>query len=377
MQTTESMSPTELAEFRDTVRQWLTRHSPIATVRDTMDGPDGWDRALHTALATELGVLGVAVPEEYGGAGAGLPELASVQEELGAALTCSPVFGSIVLAAQTLLAVDDRSACADLLPGLVDGSVTATVALNGELGPWDPAAVTLTAQDEAGRVQVSGVLEKVVDGDRADVLLVAARRGDEILLVRVAGDADGVRRDALTTLDRTRGVARVVLDAAPGDIVGDPAGTASALARASDLAVVGLAAEQIGAAQRCLDLAVDYARDRIQFGRAIGSFQAVKHRCADMLVEVETARSAVVHATLCTESDELAVAAAVCGMVCSDTFADVAYNAMRVFGGIGFTWEHDAHLYLRRATADRLMWGTPDHHAERLAQLVGDTTGSM
>ena len=218
--------------------------------------------------------------------------------------------------------------------------------------------------------RVSGVAALVLDGHTADLVLVAATSGAGISLFAIAADADGMTREPLATLDRTRKLASISFDGVEARLIGDDGAAAGALARAYDLAVVALAAEQVGAAQRCLDMAVDYAKERIQFGRAIGSFQAVKHRCADMLVLVEGARSAAVHAAEAADGADLSIAASVAKMACSEAFLHVALDNMRIHGGIGFTWEHDAHLYVRRAKATQLILGSPDFHAERLADLV-------
>jgi alkylation response protein AidB-like acyl-CoA dehydrogenase len=228
----------------------------------------------------------------------------------------------------------------------------------------------LTAARDGDDYRVSGDAPLVLDGHTVDFLLVVANTPAGTSLFAIAADSAGVEREPLATLDRTRKVARIRFDGALGRLIGTDGNAAPGLARTSDLAAVALAAEQVGAAQRCLDMAVGYAKDRIQFGRAIGSFQAIKHRCADMLVLVEGARSAVVHAAEVADGPDLVTAAAVAKMTCSDAFLQVALDNMRIHGGIGFTWEHDAHLYVRRAKTTELIFGTPDYHAQRLADLV-------
>jgi alkylation response protein AidB-like acyl-CoA dehydrogenase len=333
----------------------------------------GYDEVVWQQMAGQLGLHGIAVPEQYGGAGAGLCELAVVFEEMGAALLCSPFFSTVAMAIPAIVTSGDDQAMTDYLPALVDGTSTATLALNGRLDAWDPAAVSLRARRDGDGFRVSGDAALVLDGHTADLVLVAADSGTGISLLAIAPDADGVTREPLATLDRTRKLARIAFDGAAARLIGGEGAAAAGLAQTFDLAVVALAAEQVGAAQRCLDMAVDYARERIQFGRAIGSFQAVKHRCADMLVLVEGARSAAVHAAEAAEAAdkrELSKAASVAKMACSEAFLNVALDNMRIHGGIGFTWEHDAHLYVRRAKATQLILGSPDFHAERLAKLV-------
>jgi alkylation response protein AidB-like acyl-CoA dehydrogenase len=367
------MATGEIDDLRDAVREFLNVTSSSDAVRDLMATETGFDGVVWRQMAVELGLHGIAIPEEWGGAGAGMPELAVVFEEMGAALVCSPFFATVALAAQAILNSGDRAAMDVLIPGIVDGSSTATLVLNGRLDAWDPAAVTLTAEPCADGYRVLGDAALVLDGHTADVILVAANTDDGVSLLAVRGGADGLVRERLATLDRTRKVARLEFDGVHARLIGAAGAAAPGLARTSDLAIVALAAEQVGATQRCLDTAVDYAKNRIQFGRSIGSFQAIKHRCADMLVLVEGARSAAVHAAQVSEladTNELSVAASVAKLACSEAFLHVALDNMRIHGGIGFTWEHDAHLYVRRAKATQLIFGSPDHHTERLAQLV-------
>lgn len=364
------MAASEADDLRVAVREFLQANSSSSRVRELMATQKGYDEVVWHKMAEQLGLHGIAVPEQYGGAGARLRELAVVFEEMGAALLCSPFFSTVAMAIPAIVASGDEQAMTDYLPSLVDGTSTATLVLDGRLDAWDPANVTLTAQRDGDGFRVSGDAALVLDGHTADLVLVAATTETGISLLAVTADADGMTREPLATLDRTRKLARISFDAAAARLIGDEGAAATGLARTYDLAVVALAAEQVGAAQRCLDMAVDYAKERIQFGRAIGSFQAVKHRCADMLVLVEGARSAAVHAAEAVDEDDLSIAASVAKMACSEAFLQVALDNMRIHGGIGFTWEHDAHLYVRRAKSTQLMLGSPDFHAERLARLV-------
>ncbi|GBE64482.1 acyl-CoA dehydrogenase [Mycobacterium sp. MFM001] len=367
------MTAADHDDLRDAVRSFLQARSSSAAVRHVMETPTGYDERVWRQLAGEMGLVGIAVPEEFGGADAGMRELAVVLEEMGAALLCSPFFATVVLAAHALLTSGDRDAMVKLLPRLVDGSTTATLILNDGLGTWDPDSVTLVARKGPEGFLVSGPAPMVLDGHTADVLLLAARTEAGLSLFAVESTATGLQREPLASLDRTRRIAALGFDDVPADLIGADGAAATGLARTSDLALVALAAEQVGAAQRCLDMAVGYAKTRIQFGRPIGSFQAVKHRCADMLVAVEGARSAAMHAAEAADAPdnaELPIAASVAKMACSDAFLQAALGNMHVHGGIGFTWEHDAHLYVRRAKASQLMFGSPDMHAQRLADLT-------
>jgi alkylation response protein AidB-like acyl-CoA dehydrogenase len=364
------VAASEVDDLRVAVREFLKANSPSHRVRELMDTENGYDEVVWRQMAEQLGLHGIAVPEECGGAGAGIRELAVVFEEMGAALLCSPFFSTVAMAIPAIITSGDQQAMTDYLPSLIDGTSTATLVLDGRLDAWDPANVTLTARRDGGGFRVSGNAALVLDGHTADLVLVAATSDTGISLLAITTDADGMTREPLGTLDRTRKLARIGFDGAAARLIGNEGGAAAGLARTFDLAAVALAAEQVGAAQRCLDMAVDYAKERIQFGRAIGSFQAVKHRCADMLVLVEGARSATAHATEPSDGDDLSIAASVAKMACSEAFLHVALDNMRIHGGIGFTWEHDAHLYVRRAKATQLMFGSPDFHAERLARLV-------
>jgi len=358
----------EQEELQATVRRFLADRSPLSRVRQVMETADGHDATLWERMAADLGLPGLTVPETYGGAGLGHVELSVVMEELGAALTPSPYLASAVLAATALLETDDEEARRELLPGVADGTTIATLAVAENGGSWDPRGIAARARLDDGRWVLDGVKTLVLDGARADVVLVAARAGDELGLFAVDGAAAGLARANLAGLDPTRRLARLELSGTPGRrLVSEDA--AGALRRTLDLAAVALAAEQLGGLQRCLDQSVAYAKARYQFGRAIGSFQAVKHLLADMHVAMELSRSAVRYAAWAADEapDELPVAAGLARDACSEAFFQVAADTIQVHGGIGFTWEHDAHLYYRRAKSSQLLFG--GQRAER-AQLA-------
>ena len=365
------MASSEADDLRGAVREFLKATSPSSRVRDLMTTEMGYDEVVWQQMAEQLGLHGIAVPDHYGGAGAGIRELSVVFEEMGAALLCSPFFSTVAMAIPAIVTSGDQQAMEDYLPSLADGTSTATLVLNERFDAWDPAAVTLTAQRDGGTFRVTGEAAVVLDGHTADLVLVAATSGSGISLLAIAADADGMKREPLATLDRTRKLARISFDNADARLIGEDGAAADGLARTYDLAVVALAAEQVGAAQRCLDMAVDYAKERIQFGRAIGSFQAVKHRCADMLVLVEGARSAAVHAAEAAEGIDLSIAASVAKMACSEAFLHIALDCMRIHGGIGFTWDHPAHVYFRRAASSQLLLGGPAVSHERLLERMG------
>ena len=363
----------EQEEFRLSLRRFLADKSPAAEVRRLMETEAGYDPQVWKQLADQLGLPGLAIPEEFGGAGATPVELGIAFEEMGRALLCAPFFSTVGLAAQALLAAGDEQAKREYLPRIADGSLLATVAVTEEDGRWDLAAVqTSAAADSAapGAYRLDGTKMFVVDGHIAQVLLVVARTDEGLGLFAVDAVDAGVVRTLLPTLDMTRKLARVELNGVPGRLVSGPGDATEALSRALDLALVALTAEQAGGAQRCLDMAVDYAKIRMQFGRLIGSFQAIKHKCAEMLIEVESAKSAAYHAAGSTP-DELGVAAAIAKAYCSEAYFHVAAETIQVHGGIGFTWEHDAHLYFRRAKSSQLLLGDEHYHRERFAALTG------
>jgi alkylation response protein AidB-like acyl-CoA dehydrogenase len=367
----------EQEELRASLRRFLAEKSPSAAVRRAMESEEGHDPEVWRQMAEQLGLQGIAIAEEHGGAGFGPVELGIVLEEMGRALLPAPFFATVALAGQALTASGDEDARARWLPGIADGSLTATLAVSEESGSWSLDDVAATAVRAGDGWAVSGCKMFVVDGDSADLLLVVARAGDELGLFAVEGGADGVTRTRLDTLDPTRRLGRVELTAAPAVPVGTPGDSRAFLQRALDLAVVALAAEQVGGAAACLDLAVEYAKIRVQFGRPIGSFQAIKHKCADMLLEVESARSAAYHAASVAaappgdDTGELPVAAALAGAYCSVAYTHAAKENVQIHGGIGYTWEHDAHLYLKRAKSAELLLGAPVRHRARLADLVG------
>ncbi|HEX4289139.1 MAG TPA: acyl-CoA dehydrogenase family protein [Trebonia sp.] len=365
----------EHRELRDSLRRFFASKSPMAEVRRLADSPDGYDPLVWKQMAQQLGLQGLAIPEEYGGSGFTAVEFGIVFEEMGRALHGGPFFATVGLAAQVLLALDDDDAKARWLPSIADGSLIATLAVTEAGGEWGVQHVRASATPAGQGWLVDGTKMFVPDGRIADLLLVAARVGDELGVFAVDPAQPGVVRTALSGLDLTRRLARVEFAGATARRIGPDSGgdAAPALSRALDMASVALASEQAGAAERCLEMAVEYAKTRVQFGRPIGSFQAIKHKCADMLVEVESAKSAAYYAarSAADSAGELPVAAALANAYCSDAFFRIAAESIQVHGGVGYTWEHDAHLYLRRAKSSQLLFGDPAHHRARLADLVG------
>jgi alkylation response protein AidB-like acyl-CoA dehydrogenase len=363
----------EQRELRRTVRSFLDRRSPEAEVRRLMADEGGHDAATWRLMAGQLGLHGLALPEEYGGGGCGMVELGVVLEEMGRALLCGPFFSTVVLAATTLLFVDDREAAEDLLPGIASGETVATLALIEDSGSWDETGIALTAERSAAGWLLSGRKNYVPDGHLADVILVAARTGAGVSLFAVDGAAAGLTREPLRTLDLTRKQALLEYRSVPARLVGEEGTAWPALRKALDVAAIALAAEQVGGAAAVLDMAVGHAKTRVQFGRPIGSFQAIKHRCADMVVAIESARATAHYAlwAAATGAADLPLVAATAKAYCSQVFTRCAEANVQIHGGIGFTWEHPAHLYLKRAKSSEVFLGSPSRHREALARHAG------
>jgi alkylation response protein AidB-like acyl-CoA dehydrogenase len=379
---TELLLTEEQRQLSSVVHSLLSDHSPDSRVREIMQTARGFDETLWTRMADELGICGLAVPEEYGGGGAGFAELAVVLEELGGSLACVPYLSSVVLAQTFLLSVDDEKARTRWLPRLCSGAVRATVAIAEPGRPWTVEGVRLPASQTDTGWTLSGVKTSVIDGATADVILVIARSGAGLSAFAVDGDAPGLTKTSLPTMDQTRKQARLEFGATPATPVGAIGEAEPAFQRLLAIASAALAIEAVGGAQRALDMAVGYARTRLQFGRLIGSFQAIKHKCANMLLQVESAKSAayyargIVNATVKSEvgtlqpDDDFWLSVSLAKVVCTDAFAHCAAENMQIHGGVGFTWEHPAHLYFKRAKANELMFGDPIFHRAAIAELL-------
>jgi len=363
----------EQEELRKVVRQFLENKSPETAVREQMETEAGYDEKVWSQMAEQLGLQGLAIPEQYGGSGFGYIELVVILEEMGRSLLCAPYFSTVALAANTLLHSGDEDAKGAHLPGIASGETIATVAFTEANGKWDASGITTTATRDGDGFTLSGEKMYVLDGHTAGLVIVAARTDAGISLFTVAGDAAGLTREALPTMDQTRKQARLTFDGTPAALLGTDGEGWTVLERVLDLAAVALAAEQVGGAQYVLEMAVQYAKDRVQFGRPIGSFQAIKHKCADMLLEVESAKSAAYYAGWCASelNDELPSVASLAKAYCSEAYFHAAAENIQIHGGIGFTWEHPAHLYFKRAKSTELLFGDPTYHRELLAQRIG------
>lgn len=356
--------------LRNAVGKFCTANFDEATVRRQMESPHRFDRGVWRRLGSELGVLGLSVSEDDGGVGGSLVDQAVAVEEFGKALASGPLFGTVYLAIPALAACPGGPVRDTLLAQLVEGERTAAFLGADRAGAFDPAAISVTA----GANTLTGTAERVVDADDADELLIAATGSDGPGLYAVDLTGPGVRRTPLATLDLTRPQATVVLSDAPARLVAGPVDAPRVITHALQAGSVLLAVEQVGAAQHLLDLSVDYAKSRLQFGRQIGSFQAIKHKLADMLVDLEHARSTAYHGAwaLIDDSDDPALAASIAQAVCSTACSRIAADCIQVHGGIGFTWEHQAHLYFKRAATDAALLGSAEQHRDRIANLVLD-----
>jgi alkylation response protein AidB-like acyl-CoA dehydrogenase len=363
----------EQEELRRTVRAFLENKSSEEAVRELMETEQGYDEAVWTQMAEQMGLQGLHIPEEYGGSGFSYVELGIVLEEMGRALLCAPFFSSVVLAANTLLQSGDDDAKKTYLPGIASGETIATLAYTEPSGKWDESGITMEATRSGDGYTLSGEKSFVLDGHTANLIIVAAKTDAGTSLFAVDGDAEGLTRTPLSTMDQTRKQAKLELSNVPATLIGDEGAGWDVLQTVLDLAAVSLAAEQVGGAQFVLDMAVDYAKVRVQFGRPIGSFQAIKHKCADMLLEVESAKSAAYYGMWCAAemNDELPSTASLAKAYCSEAYFHAAAENIQIHGGIGFTWEHPAHLYFKRAKSSELLFGDPTYHREQLAQRIG------
>ena len=372
----------EQERLRATARAFLAECSSSPQIRAAMDTPLGWDPAVWRRIGAELGWAAVIIPETYGGLGLTQIELAVLMEEMGSALLCAPFFSTVCLAANALVVGGSEAQKQELLQRIATGEITATVAWTEANARWDASAIeTVARRTPSGEFVLDGRKTFVLDGHSADLVLVAARRegssgAEGVSLFALSADVAGLGRRALGTMDRTRRQAEVTLDhvrVPASALLGGEGQGWRVLEKTLHLAAVALAAEQVGGAERCLDMAVDYAKQRVQFGRAIGSFQAIKHKCANMLVQVESARSASYFAacTAAEDGEDLPLAASLAKAYCSDAYFRCAAENVQIHGGIGFTWEHDAHLYLKRAKSSETLLGDASHHRELVARRIG------
>jgi alkylation response protein AidB-like acyl-CoA dehydrogenase len=365
--------------LRSTARKFFENECGSDTVRRLMETPEGISPNLWTKIA-EQGWLGLVFPEAYDGLGLGLVDLVVLMEEMGRAVVPGPYFSTVLLGGLAVLEAGSEAQKKEWLPKIAAGDKRVALAWMEPSAQLGPAGVTLTATEKGGRYTLSGTKLFVHDAHTADALVVAARTrpgagAEGVSLFLLPRDTSGLRVTLLPTMDQTRKLCEVTcVDVVVGaDALLGPAGAGWApLARVLDRATVALCAEMCGGAQKVLDMTVEYAKIRQAFGRPIGSYQGVKHRAADMLVDVENAKSITYYAAWALDEGaaEAPLAVSMAKAYVSDAFRRVAAAGIQLHGGIGFTWEHDLHLYFKRAKGSEFTFGDATHHRERVAQLV-------
>lgn len=363
----------EHEELRQTVRRFMENESSEQIVRKVMETESGYDPKTWARMAAELSLLGLSVPENFGGAGLGPIELAIVMEEMGRVLFCGPYLSTAVLATGALLHLADKSVAAKLLPAFASGKSIGTLAFTEKSGRWEIESIAMRAARDGSGWRLEGVKDYVLDGNVADVVLVVARTDAGLGIFQVENNVKGLERKALPTLDLTRKLARLSFSGTPATCLSGDKDISTPLQHVLAFATAMISAEQAGGTQRCLEMSVEYAKTRLQFGRPIGSFQAIKHKCADLLVETEFARSAAYNAAFCAAGDdeaELLAAAHLAKSYCSEAYFHAAAENIQIHGGMGFTWEHPAHLYFKRARANSIILGDPIEHRQQLAKLL-------
>jgi alkylation response protein AidB-like acyl-CoA dehydrogenase len=370
--------------LRDSARQFLDSECPISYVRQMMEDATGYSEDQWKKMA-ELGWTGLIFPETYGGAGLNMVDLVVVLEEMGRAVMPGPFFATVILGGLAIDLAGTEAQRQRYLPGICDGSLKATMAHIEESGRWDGAGIVMPAKKAGTSYTLSGTKLFVHDAHNADVMVVPARTGGKgdkgITLFVVDAKQPGVQVTLLKTMDQTRKLGAVTFDnvtVGKEGVLGKPNQGWPVLERALDRAKVALCAEMCGGAQRVLDMSVEYAKVREQFGRPIGSFQAIQHKCANMMVQVESSKSATYYAAWAVANDvpEAHLAASMAKAYCSDAYRAVSAEGIQVHGGIGFTWEHDMHLYFKRAKGSEVTFGDATWNRELVARAVLDQTES-
>jgi alkylation response protein AidB-like acyl-CoA dehydrogenase len=369
----------EQLALAESAKRFLEKKAGCEAALQVMETQAGFDASVWETMSSELGWTALTIPEAYGGYGLSYTDLIPLLEAMGRYMLCSPFFSSICMGANSILEAGTEEQRTKWLPDLAAGTSRATLAFTEAGGTWCPDDIQTTyTRSEQGFV-LNGAKHYVLDGHTAHLLIVAARAegstGENgVSLFAVDPNSKGVTISAIKNVDQTRKQANITLEQTQLELsaqlgAGDLAW--SVIQRILDLAGVALSLEQVGCAERCLQTAVDYAKIREQFNRPIGSFQAIKHKCADMLVLVESARSAAWYAAWSATQDEgLGDAASQAQSYCSDALYTCAAESIQIHGGIGFTWEHEAHLYFKRAQSSKVLLGTPENHRERIAQAL-------
>ena len=359
----------EQEEFRSNLRRFLADRAPVKESRRLMETDAGWEREGWKALNAELGLTAVRIPEEYGGHGFGFGEHCIVLEEMGRALVCAPYFSTTVLAAGAILHAGTAEQKAALLPGIASGETVATLASAEDDGRWDAEATTLTASSDG---RLNGHKSFVIDGHTADLIVVLARDAAGLSFYTVAGDAPGLSRRLLKTMDPTRKLARLSFADVQGTLLGSAGDAGPAYERVMIEAAICLTNEMVGGAERLREDALAYSMMRMQFGKAIASFQSMKHKAADMLLDVELAKSAAYYAAAALDDgdEDIAATASLAKACASDAYSQTATHAIQIHGGIGFTWDNDTHLWFKRAKSSEVLLGDAHYHRELMMRTL-------
>ncbi|MBB1370322.1 acyl-CoA dehydrogenase family protein [Pseudoalteromonas sp. SR45-4] len=374
--------------IRDTAQAFLAEVSSSNAIRSAMDTEQGFDPQIWQRICEEMYWQAIHIPEEYGGMGLGYVDLVVMLEQMGRYLLCSPFFSTVCLASNALIVAGTDEQKQQYLTQICEGSLTATLAYTSKNGQWDATAVQGIVTAQGDDYVLNGTYRYVLDGHTAQLLIVAARsEGSEgeqgISLFAIDSDTPGVKRTWLPTMDQTRKQAEIAFDnvrVSSSQLMGEENNAWPQLNKVLQLAAIAIAAEQVGGSQQVLDLTVEYTKERVQFGRPIAGFQAVKHQAADMMLRTEVARSAVYYAACVAEealsggllADELGEAASVAKSYCSEGYFKNAGDALQLHGGVGFTWEYDVHLYFKRAKSSELFLGDAAYHREHVATLLLD-----
>ena len=360
----------EQEEFRSNLRRFLADRSPVKETRRLMETDMGWERDGWRALNTELGLTAVRIPEAYGGHGFGFGEHCIVLEEMGRALLCAPYFATTVLAAGAILNAGTEAEKQALLPGIASRDTVATLAAAEDDGRWDAEATTLTATPSGGGYRLDGHKSFVLDGHTADLIVVLGRAPGSggLSFFTVAGDAAGLTKRLLKTMDPTRKLARLTFAGVEAKLLGQAGAASAPFEQTMTEAAICLANEMAGGAERLREDAMAYAQMRVQFGRPIASFQSMKHKAADMLLDVELTKSAAYFAAAALDDADadIAATASLAKASASETYMQTAIHAIQIHGGIGFTWDNDTHLWFKRAKSLEVLFGDAAYHREQM-----------
>jgi len=369
----------EQEEFRAGLRRALEARSPTKEVRRLMATDAGWEREGWQKLNRELGLTAVHIPEVYGGSGFGYGELGIVLEEMGRGLLCAPFFSTAALATTAILNAGTEEQKRTLLPSIASGETTAALAFSEDDGRNDGAGVAMTAAPSGAVYRLDGTKSFVLDGHTADLIVVLARQPgskgeDGLSFFTVTGDAPGLERRRLKTMDETRKLARLQFNSVEARLLGDAGGASRPFAKTMQQALVCLANEMVGGAERLREDALSYVKMRMQFGRALASFQTMKHKAADMLVDVELAKSAAYYAAAALDEGDgdITAIASLAKACASEAYLQTAIHAVQMHGGIGFTWDNDTHLWFKRAKSSEILFGDANQHRETMMQHWGE-----